>query len=47
MVVLVCVVMEGWGTKEEVTPGRCLVRTANGGNEGVGRVGDVRGCVAR
>ena len=30
MLVLECVVMEGWGTKEEVIPGGCAERTAKG-----------------
>jgi hypothetical protein len=30
MVVLLCVVMEGWGTKEEVIRGGCVERLAKG-----------------
>ena len=30
MVVPLCVVMEGWGTKEEVTRGGCAERSAKG-----------------
>jgi hypothetical protein len=40
MVVPLCVVMEGWGTKEEVTRAGCAVRLLKAGNEGTG----VGGC---
>ena len=47
MVVPLCVVMEGWGTKEEVTRGGCAERSAKGLQRGGGRAGGWRGCVAR